>query len=107
MSNLLKFYMFLLPFESLTIKIKINLHIAVMVFMVFWLWTPGSIGTLALLAWLVDRFVGQIFLLLFGMCLFGGFLCLISFKIEVKKSKHFFQLCLIKTTMTDAIVTEL
>ncbi|MCU0546915.1 MAG: hypothetical protein MUE44_32915 [Oscillatoriaceae cyanobacterium Prado104] len=72
------------------VKIKMNLHIAVLVFMIFWLWTPGSIGMLALLAWLVDRSVGPIFLPLFGMCIFAWSLCLFGFKIEAQKSVKFF-----------------
>jgi hypothetical protein len=72
------------------LKINMNLHRAVLAFMIFWLWTPGSIGVLALLAWSIDRSVGPIFLPLLGMCIFGWFLCLFGFKIESQKSVKFF-----------------
>lgn len=73
-----------------SVKIKMNLHIVVMVFMILWLWTPGSIGMLALVVWLFDRSVGPIFLPLFAMCIFGWSLCLFGFKMESQKSVKFF-----------------
>ncbi|MGL5062241.1 MAG: hypothetical protein ACRC62_19875 [Microcoleus sp.] len=80
------------------VKIKMLPHLSVIIFMIFWLWTPGSIGVLALLAWLVDRSVGPIFLPLFGMCILGWALCLFGFKIEAQKSVKFFSTLFTKSS---------
>ncbi|MBE9186595.1 hypothetical protein IQ270_18355 [Microcoleus sp. LEGE 07076] len=73
-----------------SLKIRMNLHLAVMVFMIVWMSVPASMGLLTLLVWLVDRSIGLIFLPLFGMCIFGWSLSLIGFKIESKKDIKFF-----------------
>ncbi|MEG4342453.1 hypothetical protein QUB70_04080 [Microcoleus sp. A003_D6] len=74
-----------------SIQLSMNLHLAVIVFMIVWMSMPVSIGMLALLVWLVDRSVGLIlFLPLLGMCIFLWFLSLICFKIEARKDIKFF-----------------
>jgi hypothetical protein len=82
------------------VKINMNLNMVVMVFMIFWLWTPASLGVLALLAWSIDRSVGAIFLPLFGMCIFAWSVCLFCFKIEAKKANTFLQVFLINVATT-------
>ncbi|WP_373536049.1 hypothetical protein [Microcoleus sp.] len=73
-----------------SLKLRMNLHQAVMVFMIVWMSVPASMGLLSLLVWLVDRSVGLIFLPLLGMCIFTWFLSLICFKIEAIKDIKFF-----------------
>lgn len=73
-----------------SLKLRMNLHQAVMVFMIVWMSVPASMGLLSLLVWLVDRSVGLIFLPLLGMCIFTWFLSLICFKIEARKDIKFF-----------------
>lgn len=71
------------------IKISMSLHKIVIIFMIYWLWTTGSIGMFALFAWFVDRSVGTIFLVPLGMFVFGWLLCLIPFRIEAKSATKF------------------
>ncbi len=71
------------------ININMSLHKIVLVFMIFWLWTTGSIGIFALFAWLVEPSIGPIFIPLLGMFIFGLLLCIIPFKIEVKTATKF------------------
>lgn len=71
------------------ININMSLHKIVMIFMIFWLWTTGSIGIFALFAWFVEPSIGPIFLPLLGMFIFGLLLCIIPFKIEVKMATKF------------------
>ncbi|WP_228057549.1 hypothetical protein [Tychonema sp. LEGE 07203] len=73
-----------------SLKLRMNLHLAVMVFLIVWMSLPASMGVLSLLVWLVDRSVGLIFLPLFGMCIFAWSLSLIGFKIESKRDIKFF-----------------
>jgi hypothetical protein len=72
-----------------SIQIKMSLHKFVIIFMIYWLWTTGVFWIFALLAWLVDRSVGPIFLPILGMFIFGWLLCLIPFKIEAKITTKF------------------
>lgn len=72
-----------------SIKISMNLHKIVIIFMIYWLSIIGSIGMFALFAWFVDRSVGPIFLPLLGMFIFGWLLCLIPFKLEAKATTKF------------------
>ena len=72
-----------------SIEIKMNLHKFVLIFMIYWLSTTGSFWIFALLAWLVDRSVGPIFLPILGMFIFGWLLCLIPFKLEAKATTKF------------------
>lgn len=72
-----------------SIAIKMTLYKVVIIFMLYWLSITGSFWIFALLAWLVDRSVGPIFLPILGMFIFGWLLCLIPFKIEAKKTTKF------------------
>lgn len=72
-----------------SVKIRISLPKFVIIFMIYWLWTTGSIGMFALFAWWVERSVGPIFLPLLGMFIFGWLLCLIPFRIEAKGTTKF------------------
>lgn len=71
------------------ININMSLHKIVLAFMIFWLWTTGSIGIFALFAWFVEPSIGPIFIPLLGMFIFGLLLCVIPFKIEVKMATKF------------------
>ncbi|NJS11779.1 MAG: hypothetical protein HC789_16110 [Microcoleus sp. CSU_2_2] len=72
-----------------SIAIKMSLYKVVLIFTIYWLSITGSFWILALLAWLVDRSVGPIFLPILGMFIFGWLLCLIPFKIEAKMTTKF------------------
>jgi len=71
------------------ININMSLHKIVLIFMLFWLWTPGSMGIFALFAWFVEPSVEPIFIPLLGMFIFGLLLCIIPFKIEAKIATKF------------------
>ncbi len=71
------------------INVNMSLHKIVLAFMIFWLWTTGSIGIFALLAWFVEPSIGPIFIPLLGMFIFGLLLCIIPFKIEAKMTTKF------------------
>lgn len=73
------------------INIKMNMHIAVILFMFFWIGNllPVSVGFL--LAMLTDASMGIAGLVPLGMCIFGYFLCTLNFKAEARNSKDFLE----------------
>jgi hypothetical protein len=73
------------------IKIKMNMHIAVILFMLFWIGNllPVSLGFL--LAMLTDASMGIAGLAPLGMCIFGYLLCTIAFQAEAQNSKYFLE----------------
>lgn len=74
------------------LKIKMNLHMIVIVFLLFWMGNLLPIGLLLFAAMIAGNNIEPVMgVVPLGMCLFAYLLCLICFKLEAQNSKNFLE----------------
>lgn len=73
------------------IKIKMQLHITVIIFLAFWLGNLFFVALSFIIAMIADTRIHPVMgLAPLGMCIFVYFLCMSGFNWEAKKAKKFF-----------------